>query len=100
MPGGNIAPSGHQAPRSRRGELVQLRSGVDIALAYFNSDNESLQSLTTKAEQWANRYFKGYRYASKRPTALVKSFPHIFNLNVPGMSAHQSQLAHLAKTKA
>ncbi|KAK4192879.1 hypothetical protein QBC35DRAFT_158658 [Podospora australis] len=82
MSGTVVAGPGHQVPRSRRSGLVPLRAGVDIALAYFNSDNESLQSLTVKAKQWADRYFKGYPYANKRPTTLVRSFPNLFNLNV------------------
>jgi hypothetical protein len=72
-----------QPPRSKRGDLAMLRLGVDIALEYFNSDDAmALSALTTKARNWADRYFKGYPYASKRPTALLRTFPNLFNLRV------------------
>ncbi|KAK4137893.1 hypothetical protein BT67DRAFT_447593 [Trichocladium antarcticum] len=71
-------------PRSKNGDLVLLRAGVDIALQYFNSDDEeAILTLTTKARKWADRYFKGYRYATKRPTALLRVFPDLFNLRIP-----------------
>lgn len=79
-------PHAAQPPRSKNGDLVLLRAGVDIALQYFNSDDEeAILTLTTKARKWADRYFKGYRYATKRPTALLRAFPDLFNLRIPGM---------------
>lgn len=81
------ATTGHP-PRSRRGDLVLLRQGVDIALEYFNSDDPAkISTLTTRARKWADRYFRGYRYASKRPTALLGTFPNLFNLRVQGKQA-------------
>ncbi|KAK3299284.1 uncharacterized protein B0H64DRAFT_318118 [Chaetomium fimeti] len=72
-----------QPPRSKRGDLAMLRLGLDIALEYFNSDGSvSISSLTTKARLWADRYFKGYPYAAKRPTALLRTFPNLFNLDI------------------
>lgn len=72
-----------QPPRSKRGNLALLRQGVDIALEYFNSDDAiTVSALTIKARNWADRYFKGYPYASKRPTALLQTFPNLFNLRV------------------
>ncbi|KAL2160657.1 hypothetical protein VTH06DRAFT_1345 [Thermothelomyces fergusii] len=72
-----------QPPRSKRGDLALLRLGLDIALDYFNSDDSvPISTLTTKARLWADRYFKGYPYASKRPTALLRTFPNLFNLNI------------------
>ncbi|AEO56206.1 hypothetical protein MYCTH_2077546 [Thermothelomyces thermophilus ATCC 42464] len=72
-----------QPPRSKRGDLAMLRLGLDIALEYFNSDGSlPISTLTTKARLWADRYFKGYPYASKRPTALLRTFPNLFNLNI------------------
>ncbi|KAH6636924.1 hypothetical protein F5144DRAFT_200615 [Chaetomium tenue] len=72
-----------QPPRSKRGDLAMLRLGLDIALEYFNSDGSvPISSLTTKARLWADRYFKGYPYASKRPTALLRTFPNLFNLSI------------------
>lgn len=70
-------------PRSRRGELTVLRDGVDIALGYFNAgDNESPKTLTVRAKKWADRYFKGYDYASQRSTTLLGQFPNLFNQGV------------------
>lgn len=72
-----------QPPRSKRGDLAMLRLGVEIAVEYFNSDDAvAVSALTTKARNWADRYFKGYPYASKRPTALLHTFPNLFNLRV------------------
>jgi len=72
-----------QPPRSKRGDLAMLRLGLDIALEYFNSDDSvPISTLTTKARLWADRYFKGYPYAAKRPTALLRTLPNLFNLNV------------------
>lgn len=66
--------------------MAMLRAGVDIALQYFNSDDQvTISALTQKAKQWADRYFKGYPYATKRSTALLTSFPNLFNLRIPGM---------------
>jgi hypothetical protein len=74
-----------QPPRSKRGDLAMLRQGVDVALEYFNSDaSVPVSTLTAKARLWADRYFKGYPYAAKRPTALLRTFPNLFNLNVEG----------------
>jgi hypothetical protein len=74
-----------QPPRSKRGDLAMLSQGVDIALEYFNSDaGVPVPTLTTKARLWADRYFKGYPYGAKRPTALLRTFPNLFNLNVEG----------------
>jgi hypothetical protein len=73
-------------PRSKNSDLIVLRAGVDIALQYFNNDDqEAILTLTTKARKWADRYFRGYRYAAKRPTALLRTFPDLFNLCIPGM---------------
>jgi hypothetical protein len=75
-----------QPPRSKTGDLAMLRLGLDIALEYFNSDGSvPISSLTTKARLWAERYFKGYPYAAKRPTALLRTFPNLFNLNIERM---------------
>lgn len=71
-----------QPPRSKTGDLAMLRLGVDIALEYFNSDAVAVSALTVKARNWADRYFKGYPYATQRPTALLRSFPNLFNLKV------------------
>ncbi|AEO62633.1 uncharacterized protein THITE_2107028 [Thermothielavioides terrestris NRRL 8126] len=72
-----------QPPRSKRGDLAMLCQAVDIALEYFNSDDSvPLSTLTAKARIWADRYFKGYRYAAKRPTSLLRTFPNLFNLEV------------------
>ncbi|KAK4034897.1 hypothetical protein C8A01DRAFT_18370 [Parachaetomium inaequale] len=72
-----------QPPRSKSGDLAMLRLGLDIALEYFNSDaGVPIPALTTKARIWADRYFKGYPYAAKRPTALLRTFPNLFNLDV------------------
>ena len=77
------AVQSEQPPRSKRGDLAMLRLGLDIALEYFNSDGSvPISSLTTKARLWADRYFKGYPYAAKRPTALLRTFPNLFNLNI------------------
>ncbi|KAK3308844.1 uncharacterized protein B0T15DRAFT_509256 [Chaetomium strumarium] len=71
-----------QPPRSKRGDLALLCQGFDIALEYFNSDSAVTSALTAKARKWADRYFKGYPYAAKRPTALLRTFPNLFNLEV------------------
>ncbi|KAL2135197.1 hypothetical protein VTI74DRAFT_9403 [Chaetomium olivicolor] len=71
-------------PRSKRGESAVLLQAVDIALQYFNSADVAASTLTTKARNWADRYFKGYPYAKKRPTALLQWFPDLFNLDVDG----------------
>ncbi|KAK3373875.1 hypothetical protein B0T24DRAFT_679266 [Lasiosphaeria ovina] len=72
-----------QTSSSRRAELVLLREGVDIALAYFNyEDEETLPILTAKARKWSEKYYRGYPYASRRAIALIKAFPNLFNLNV------------------
>ncbi|KAK0735474.1 hypothetical protein B0T21DRAFT_412096 [Apiosordaria backusii] len=77
-----VSAAAGQLPRSRRGELVQLREGVDVALAYLNtSDRTKIESLTRKAKSWADRYYKGYQYASKPPTVVLNQFPHLFDLN-------------------
>ncbi|KAJ4306373.1 hypothetical protein N0V88_001173 [Collariella sp. IMI 366227] len=70
--------------RSRRSELAFLGQGVDIALAYFNSDNIVTSSLTAKARNWADRYFQGASYAANRPTALLQWYSNLFNLDVEG----------------
>ncbi|KAK4238880.1 hypothetical protein C8A03DRAFT_43423 [Achaetomium macrosporum] len=72
-----------QPPRSKRGDLAHLCQGVDIALEYFNSDSAgAISTLTAKARKWADKYFKGYPYAAKRPTALLRTFPNLFNLEI------------------
>ncbi|KAH6845457.1 hypothetical protein B0I37DRAFT_185052 [Chaetomium sp. MPI-CAGE-AT-0009] len=72
-----------QPPRSKTSDSAMLRLGLDIALEYFNSDGSvPISSLTTKARLWADRYFKGYPYAVKRPTALLRTFPNLFNLDI------------------
>jgi hypothetical protein len=79
----NVQPA--QPPRSKRGDLALLCQGFDIALEYFNSDSAvTISALTAKARKWANKYFKGYPYAAKRPTALLRTFPNLFNLEVEG----------------
>ncbi|KAH6626176.1 hypothetical protein B0J18DRAFT_133505 [Chaetomium sp. MPI-SDFR-AT-0129] len=77
-------PQPQNPPRSKRGDLALLRLGVDIALEYFNNADGSvpMSTLTTKARLWADRYFKGYPYAAKRPTALLRTFPNLFNLGI------------------
>ncbi len=60
-----------------------LGQGLDIALEYFNTnDPKAISALTSKARIWANRYFKGYPYAAKRPVALLRTFPDLFNLDI------------------
>ncbi|KAK4127838.1 hypothetical protein N657DRAFT_653952 [Parathielavia appendiculata] len=72
-----------QPPRSKRGDLAMLRQGVDIALEYFNSDDSvPISELTPKARDWADRYVNGDPYAAKRPTALLRTFPNLFNFEV------------------
>ncbi|KAL2023925.1 hypothetical protein VTK56DRAFT_702 [Thermocarpiscus australiensis] len=72
-------------PDSTPSELVALLQGIDIALEYFNSSSaRAISKLTVKAREWADRYFKGYRYAARRPTALLGTFPNLFNLRVQG----------------
>ncbi|KAK3686029.1 hypothetical protein B0T22DRAFT_239465 [Podospora appendiculata] len=69
--------------QSDRREVVVLREGLDIALRYFNdSDGEDIRKLTSKARSWADRYYKKYNYAAKRPTGLLKTYPNLFNLKV------------------
>ncbi|KAL1842707.1 hypothetical protein VTJ49DRAFT_4486 [Mycothermus thermophilus] len=78
-----VTAASAQPPRSRRGDLAMLRAGLDIAVEYFNlGDDAALPELTARARNWADRYFKGYPYAAKRPTALLARFPNLFNLNV------------------
>jgi hypothetical protein len=68
---------------SRAGGQALLARGLDIALEYFNTDDTmAVSALTSKARIWADRYFKGYPYATKRPTALLRAFPNLFNLDV------------------
>ncbi|KAK1754648.1 hypothetical protein QBC47DRAFT_222980 [Echria macrotheca] len=72
-----------QPPRSQRADLVLLRQGLDIALAYFNhGTRDELPKLTAKATAWSNKYFRGYQYAATRPTGLLKKFPDLFNLDI------------------
>jgi hypothetical protein len=74
-----------QPPRSKGGDRAMLWQGVGLALEYFNSDDSvPISALTAKARTWADRYFKGYPYAANRPTALLRTFPNLFNLNVEG----------------
>ncbi|KAK0615972.1 hypothetical protein B0T17DRAFT_510527 [Bombardia bombarda] len=71
----------------KRADLVHLRAGVDISLQYFNnSDRTVVRQLTRKAKKWSQTYFKGYHYAAKRPTGLLKIFPHLFNLDIEAHS--------------
>ncbi|KAL2266377.1 hypothetical protein VTJ83DRAFT_5729 [Remersonia thermophila] len=82
-PGAAASAASAQPPRSRRGDLAMLRAGVDIAVEYFNLDGDAaLPELKARARNWADRYFKGYPYAAKRPTSLLARFPNLFNLNV------------------
>ncbi|KAM7217415.1 hypothetical protein V8F06_007164 [Rhypophila decipiens] len=68
---------------SKRKDFVLLRQGVDIALAYFTfGQKENIQKLTIDAKEWCLKYYKGYYYAPKRATGLLKAFPNLFNLNV------------------
>lgn len=70
-------------PRSKRSDLVLLRQGIDIALAYFNSvTREELPSLTTRARIWADKYYRGYHYSTRRAPGLLKTFPDLFNLSI------------------
>lgn len=72
-----------QLPRSKRSDLVLLRQGIDIALAYFNSaTSEELSSLTIEARTWADKYYRGYQYATRGATGLLKTFPDLFNLRI------------------
>ncbi len=74
-----------QPPRSEADDRATLWQGVGIALAYFNSDDSVVVSaLTRKARIWADRYFKGYPYAANPPTAILRTFPNLFNLKVKG----------------
>ncbi|KAK3378466.1 hypothetical protein B0H63DRAFT_248250 [Podospora didyma] len=74
-----------QPARSRRAELVLLREGLDVVVSYFNCDDrEAIRVLTIKAKKWSEKYFQGYHYAAKRPTILLKAFPHLFDLSVQG----------------
>lgn len=76
-----------QPPRSKGGDRAMLWEGLGIALDYFNNDGSvPISALTAKARTWADRYFKGYPYAANRPTALLRTFPDLFNLNVEGES--------------
>ena len=72
-------------PPSRRAELVQLRRGVDIAVEYFNADDrDKISELTAKAKKWCENYFdKGYVSPNTRATALLQTYPNLFNLNTP-----------------
>ncbi|KAK4163530.1 hypothetical protein QBC43DRAFT_263731 [Cladorrhinum sp. PSN259] len=72
-------------PRSRRGQVVPLREGADIALTYFNGENETIPELTIRAKKWASRHYQGYKYAAKPSKALLQRFPNLFNL---GVQAH------------
>ncbi|KAM7204322.1 hypothetical protein V8F33_001624 [Rhypophila sp. PSN 637] len=68
---------------SKRNGFVLLRQGVDIALAYFTfGQRENIPKLTIDAQKWCLKYYKGYHYAPKRATGLLKTFPNLFNLNV------------------
>ncbi|KAK3905297.1 hypothetical protein C8A05DRAFT_30880 [Staphylotrichum tortipilum] len=81
-PGMAASPARRLRCSKGRDRLV-LRQGLDIALEYFNTDDiMAVSTLTSKARIWADRYFKGYRYAAKRPTALLQTFPDLFNLDV------------------
>lgn len=74
-----------QPPPPTRSDWVLLCQGVDIALEYFNSDDsEPVSTLTAKARAWADQYFQGFRYAAKRSTALLKTYPNLFNLRIEG----------------
>ncbi|KAK0719791.1 hypothetical protein B0H67DRAFT_486472 [Lasiosphaeris hirsuta] len=76
-------PPVSKLPNTKRGNIVLLREGIDLALAYFNNGTrDELPMLTAKAKRWSNKYYKGYRYASKRATGLLQTFPNIFNLSV------------------
>ena len=78
-----------QPPRSKAGDRAALWQGVGIALDYFNSDDSlAVSALTKKARTWADRYFKGYPYAAKPPTAILRTFPNLFNLKVEGKRHH------------
>ncbi|KAK0670480.1 hypothetical protein QBC41DRAFT_335975 [Cercophora samala] len=93
LPRGPAAAAG-QLPRSRRGEQVHLREGVNIALNYFNTtDREKIELLTSKAKNWADRYYKGYNYAFKRPTALLQQYPNLFNMNTEAHTRLEVQMA-------
>ncbi|KAK4181444.1 hypothetical protein QBC36DRAFT_83053 [Triangularia setosa] len=82
-----------QLPRSRRGELTQLREAVAITLAFLStSDRNEIESLIRKAKTWANRYYKGYQYSSKPSAALLDQFPHIFDLNTEGLARLQAKM--------
>ncbi|KAK4203345.1 hypothetical protein QBC40DRAFT_27314 [Triangularia verruculosa] len=83
-----------QLPRSRRGEQVQLREGIEVALKYFNTtDRDEVESLTLKAKTWAKRYYRSYDYLSKSPSALLGLFPQIFDLNTEGLARLQPKMA-------
>ncbi|KAK3359973.1 hypothetical protein B0T25DRAFT_515391 [Lasiosphaeria hispida] len=78
-----VRPSVSKLPTTKRGNTVLLREGIDIALAYFNNGTrDELPTLTTRARSWSNKYYKGYRYAAKRATGLLQTFPNLFNLGV------------------
>lgn len=80
------SPSLLPAHAAKRRSLVLLRQGIDIAVNYFNTgQRENVKSLTIDAQKWCVKYYKGYHYAPRRATGLLKTFPNLFNLEVECM---------------
>ncbi|KAK5658514.1 hypothetical protein OQA88_1906 [Cercophora sp. LCS_1] len=70
-------------PRSKKADHVLTRQGIDIALSYFNfGTRDEIPALTVRARLWANKYFRRYRYGTKRAVGLLQSFPDLFNLDI------------------
>ncbi|KAM7209154.1 hypothetical protein V8F20_000492 [Naviculisporaceae sp. PSN 640] len=82
-PRSHFVPVAGPANTTKRADLVLLRQGLDIAVNYFNfGQRENIKKLTVDAKKWCVQYYKGYHYAPKRATGLLKTFPNLFNLEV------------------
>ncbi|KAK4645667.1 hypothetical protein QC761_203510 [Podospora bellae-mahoneyi] len=55
------------------------------------SEQQQASEHTSPDQNWADRYYKGYNYAFKRPTALLKQYPNLFNMNTQAHTRLEQQ---------